>query len=305
MLVELILALIPRLASEVELNLVRFASAGPQLEVSPSMQQTRLANKDLQELSPLTASLKEGLTDPTKQGVTAYEKMMSANESTLKKSLAMLDNQVLQCQEAREKARVMKEELEKRMAKKRKAMATATDKGRKAATSQLNKKGSSDSGEASDKDDDNEGEGDDNGDDMMHDDTAGDCDIWMLGSNVEELHDLMPHNVEVRRLTETSSFVIPVIFQFPDAAPTALGWTQERSDEMFQKHMDCNDADINDTDEKPPFDEKQDYVHQDRLGDNLAFLSEFNTTIPDLMRPLFEGVCFFSLMNCSASSHSH
>ena len=71
------------------------------------------------------------LVDPTKTGLTAYDRMMNDLESTCNKFVKQLDKALQEAQEARERERVMNERLAQRMEKKRAAQEAAVARGKK------------------------------------------------------------------------------------------------------------------------------------------------------------------------------
>lgn len=71
------------------------------------------------------------LVEPTKQGLQQYDKMMLDLESTLNRFIKQLDKETQEAQEVKEKNRILQEQLEKRLAKKKAASESAIEKGKK------------------------------------------------------------------------------------------------------------------------------------------------------------------------------
>ena len=108
--------------------------AGPEVS-SPSINNTKLATvkpTDDEPTPTVRMSRQAALVDPTKQGLTSYDKMMLDLEGTVNKCIKQLDKQTQDAQEAKEKNRIMQEQLKKRLDKKKESMAQAVAKGRKA-----------------------------------------------------------------------------------------------------------------------------------------------------------------------------
>lgn len=121
-----------RLCAEAADAFKKYALAGPEVS-SPSIANTslELVNDCGAEPSPEVISSKSAaLVEPSKTGLTAYDRMMLDLESTLNKFIKQLDKDIREAEEKKEKERIMKEQLEKRMQKKREALEEATKKGR-------------------------------------------------------------------------------------------------------------------------------------------------------------------------------
>lgn len=115
----------------------KYALAGPAVS-SPSIDNTTLAAVQETEDEPsveVRVSRAAALVEPTKPGLTAYDKMMLDLEGTVNKCIKQLDKQTHDAQEAKEKNRIMQEQLAKRLAKKKANMDQAIAKGRKAGMS--------------------------------------------------------------------------------------------------------------------------------------------------------------------------
>lgn len=113
----------------------KYALAGPEVMKSPSHDKTCLALVDRRsdQPSPTTAGTRaSALEEPSKKGLSSYDKMMGELEATLKKFLSHLDKSAQAAVEASEKEQTMKEQLERRLQKKRAATESAAEKGRQA-----------------------------------------------------------------------------------------------------------------------------------------------------------------------------
>lgn len=112
----------------------KYAVAGPAVCSSPSLTNTRLAmiQDSSVELAPeVKVSRSAALVEPTKQGLQQYDKMMLDLESTLNRFIKQLDKETQEAQEVKEKNRILQEQLEKRLAKKKAASESAIEKGKK------------------------------------------------------------------------------------------------------------------------------------------------------------------------------
>ena len=76
------------------------------------------------------------------------------------------------------------------------------------------------------------------------------------------------------------SFNAPVMLEGLDILHD-LGYTVEKSDAQYTKHMSTEDGAPDDAEETP------NYVYQERLTDNLAFIKEIEQ-VP-ILKPLFHG----------------
>ncbi len=111
--------------------------AGPEVS-SPSINNTKLATVHPTDDEPtphVRMSRAAALVEPTKPGLSAYDKMMLDLEGTVNKCIKQLDKQTHDAQEAKEKNRITQEQLKKRLAKKKADMDQAIAKGRKAGVS--------------------------------------------------------------------------------------------------------------------------------------------------------------------------
>ena len=123
-----------RLRDELRSLFKKFALAGPEV-ISPSIAETRLALVDraIDTPSPTSKEYMNGaLVEPSKKGLHAYDRMMGELESATIKFMKVLDGQVTDAQEAREKDRVLQERTQKRLQKKVDDAAKAISSGRQA-----------------------------------------------------------------------------------------------------------------------------------------------------------------------------
>ena len=112
----------------------KYAVAGPEVCASPSLTNTRLAmikDSSVEPAPEVKVSRSAALAEPTKQGLQQYDKMMLDLESTLNRFIKQLDKETQDAQELREKNRILQEQLEKRLAKKKAAAESAVEKGKK------------------------------------------------------------------------------------------------------------------------------------------------------------------------------
>lgn len=100
----------------------KYAVAGPAVCASPSLTNTRLAmiqDSSVEPAPEVKVSRSAALVEPTKQGLQQYDKMMLDLESTLNRFIKQLDKETQEAQEVKEKNRILQEQLEKRLAKKK------------------------------------------------------------------------------------------------------------------------------------------------------------------------------------------
>jgi len=112
----------------------KYAVAGPAVCASPSLTNTRLAmiqDSSVEPAPEVKVSRSAALVEPTKQGLQQYDKMMLDLESTLNRFIKQLDKETQEAQEVKEKNRILQEQLEKRLAKKKAASESAIEKGKK------------------------------------------------------------------------------------------------------------------------------------------------------------------------------
>lgn len=122
-----------RLREELISSFEKYAIAGPKVVHSPSMNDTELAEITSSELQPspeVLVSRSAALVEPSKQGLSQYDRMMLDLESTLNRTIKQLDKETQDAQESKEKERILKEQLQKRLAKKQAGLDAAIAKGK-------------------------------------------------------------------------------------------------------------------------------------------------------------------------------
>ena len=210
--------------------MLKFAGAGPSLEMSPSMHETKLANAEL-NASPTSAAIKESLSMPTKKVLQDYEKHMTGHEALLKRSLTQLDKDVEAHQEQLAKEQALKAAMEARLEKKRRAREDRAEKGREAGRKKGQKMDVDSPGG-------DEGEDQPGSDVNQHDEGADVGEAWGLLHNGDTLNE-NPRvgDVEVVKPGERASFQTPTLLDRHDLPD--LGFSPVKSDTFFEKN--CSD----------------------------------------------------------------
>ena len=101
---------------------LKFASTGPQVELSPeTKKKSHLGKaKGLPSPSPTSKMRRMVLKDPNKKGLTEYDKTLSSHEAAVRKGLQELDKATHEFRESAEMRDAMQQKLEEKLLNKRK-----------------------------------------------------------------------------------------------------------------------------------------------------------------------------------------
>lgn len=119
---------------------LQFASTAPMVDLSPeAKKKTCLGSSSLPEPSPNSKSKRHGaLEDPSKKGLTAYDKVMQSHEAAVKRGITELDKATQDFREAAEKNNEFHKHAKERLDRKKKRADEAAADGRRTGLSTIN-----------------------------------------------------------------------------------------------------------------------------------------------------------------------
>ncbi|CAE7230711.1 PREP1 [Symbiodinium sp. CCMP2592] len=233
------------LSDEVGEALEKLALSGPIVPMSPSMKSTRLGMLGDKLQTDRSPEATHALTQcRSKKDLSEWDRRMAGHEGLLKKALTQLDKDIEHHQEQAEKEKAMKEMLEARLEKKKRAMESRKAKGRVAGIKQgkAHEELQSGSGEDSDGSDavpgqDKNGHG--GGKNPGHADNEDTKDQeWRFAQGADALIRNKAVGVDyVSRGSSSDSvtFVNPTMLTSLDLK--GFGFDQEVSDAMYKEHV--------------------------------------------------------------------
>ena len=232
------------MSNEVGVALEKFALSGPIVPMSPSMKSTRLGMLGDKLQADRSSEATHALTHcSSKKDLSEFDRRMAGHEGLLKKALSQLDKDIDHHQEQAEKEKAMKELLQARLEKKRKAMESRKAKGRAAGIKQgkAHEELQSGSGEDSDGSDAVPGQGknDHGGGENPgheHDEDTKDQE-WRFAQEADALIRNKAFGVDFVHRGSSSDSVTFVNPLFTSLDLKGFGFDQAVSDAMYKEHV--------------------------------------------------------------------